>query len=523
MRSKILLALALSIPVLLFFTAYFFNHSPELLPTGFIQYDNVSYLAYARQYLDAAEFHFQYSNPFNESGQYQPIYFQTQTLFFALLLKLGVPAVTILPLFTIISAFVCFLLIINIYDFLVPDKKNRTINLILFSWGGGLLVLAGMVYHYLYHPGTPLSNDLFTIDPEGGWWGLNLGRSLLFSCEAYYHALFLGAIYFILKRKWIISLALLFLLSISHPFTGIELAMIICTWCFIEFRFNRRNIPLWFIIGAVMVTIFHIWYYLDYLEQFPDHRSVSQQYALTWGLRFYRMIPAYAIVGTLAIASIWKASLRNFFMISSNRLWLSWFIVAFLLANHEVLISPKQPIHFTRGYIWTSLFLLGLPALQRLTNYLNLNKRRLLLSGFVLIFMLDNSLWIYFKSSAKAAHASTAYITREQKEVFNVVDRESSDQSLIMSTNPNLAYLSTVYSKAYPLYSHPYTTPFADKKKKITEELFENALLDSSISDREILFIIEKKDTSALKSVSLITATRIFESRNYMIYKSVNP
>lgn len=523
MRNKILLALALSIPVLLFFTAYFFNHSPLLLPTGFIQYDNVSYLAYARQYLDATDLHFQYANPFNESGQYQPIYFQTQTLFFALLLILGIPVAIILPLFSIISAFVCFLLIISIYDHLVPDNKNRTINLLLFSWGGGFLVLAGIVYHYLYRPGIPLSNDLFTIDPEGGWWGLNLGRSLLFSCEAYYHALFLGTIYCMLKKRWITGLVLMFVLTISHPFTGIELALIICSWCFIELYFNRNSLPLWFTVGAVLVTIFHAWYYLVYLEQFPDHRSVSQQYSLTWGLRFYRMIPAYAIVAALAIISVWKASLKNFIRIPSNRLFLSWFLVAFLLANHELFISPKQPIHFTRGYIWTSLFLLGLPTLQQLTSWLNSNKKRILLAGFVLIFLLDNFLWIYVKASNRTAHASTAYITREQKEVFDIVDKESNNQTLIMSTNHNLSYLSTVYSKAYPLYSHPYTTPFAEEKKKITETLFENALMDSSISEREIVFIIEKKDTNALRSIALLPASRIFESPNYMIYKTVNP
>ena len=39
--------------------------------------------------------------------------------------------------------------------------------------------------------------------------------------------------------------------------------------------------------------------------------------------------------------------------------------VSFLLANHHWFITPRQPIHFTRGYIWTPLWLTGLPMLAR--------------------------------------------------------------------------------------------------------------------------------------------------------------
>jgi hypothetical protein len=37
---------------------------------------------------------------------------------------------------------------------------------------------------------------------------------------------------------------------------------------------------------------------------------------------------------------------------------------SFFFANHELFIDPVQPIPFTRGYIWTSLFLLVIPSLH---------------------------------------------------------------------------------------------------------------------------------------------------------------
>ncbi|HWJ27422.1 MAG TPA: hypothetical protein VNS32_12830, partial [Flavisolibacter sp.] len=62
-------------------------------------------------------------------------------------------------------------------------------------------------------------DNSFILDPANGWWGLNLGRSLFFSCEAYYHVLFLGCIFYLLTRKWIKAFLLLVILTLSHPFT----------------------------------------------------------------------------------------------------------------------------------------------------------------------------------------------------------------------------------------------------------------------------------------------------------------
>jgi hypothetical protein len=37
----------------------------------------------------------------------------------------------------------------------------------------------------------------------------------------------------------------------------------------------------------------------------------------------------------------------------SFRVLLTWFGTAFLLGNHDLFISPRQPLHFTHGYVWT--------------------------------------------------------------------------------------------------------------------------------------------------------------------------
>jgi hypothetical protein len=523
--SNWLFALALTIPMLVFFFGYFFNYDPSLIPTGFIQYDNVSYLAFARQYLDSDQFRLMYSNPFNDSGNYPAIYFQPHIFILFLFLKSGLPIYLVLPFFVSLCSFFCFRLIIPIYDHLVPQGKNRALSIWFFAWGGGLLTLAGMVVDFRNPVNLDFFDRIFILDPAWGWWGLNLGRSLFFSCEAFYHLLFLGGILCILKQKWSWSLLLAFILSISHPFTGIEFLCIAFAWSLVERIFIRnKKIPWWFVVGLGLILAFHIYYYLFYLNQFEDHRSVNDQYSLNWRLRFFHMIPAYCIVGILAIVSVIKTkSIKNFLSSSITRLLLCWFIIAFTLANHELFISPPmQPLHFTRGYVWTSLFLLGLPALQLI--YTKAEKRKgykLLLILFTILFLSDNFIWIANYVRNRSANPSITHISKEEDEILKWLEKNTTNNSLILGSD-YIPYLSTVYTKAYPWSSHPFTTPFYKKKSNAYESFIQANRIDSAWKGREVLFIFRKQDGLEAKRAAEFNypVELIKETDSYKIIKT---
>lgn len=513
-------AFILTSPILIFFGAYLLNHPANLIPTGFIQYDNPSYIAYAKQYLDSDWFHLQYSNPFNDHAT-TPIYFQPQTLFFAILLKFGLPPGWILIPFTIFCSIICFRLLIAIYDLLAKKDNFRTLSIWLFGWGGGVLMIGSVFTHYLLHKNNGLASDLFLLDPEHGWWGLNLGRSLLFSCEAYYHALFLGCIYCILREKWIVGCLLLLALAFSQPFSGLELLAIVGLWIFIEFILRRNTVPTSFALICLGILILYVYYYFVYLNQFPDHRSVARQYSLNWRLGFYRILPAYCFVGLLALVAIYKETFLKFFQIRENRLFACWFIMAFLLANHEWFVKPKQPIHFTRGYIWTSLFLLGLPALQQVNAYL---KRRFGTIGFIVLaslFFLDNFSWIFLHITSRAIQPTSTHISYEQKEVFRLLNNECTNRTLLVSNDGVISYLSTVYSKAYPWLSHPFTTPFAGDKAIALDAFVQKGQINPSWMGRNIAFVLRKNDASAAMMTALgkMNIAGKTETANYIILK----
>src|SRR5262249_11331626 len=102
-----------------------------------------------------------------------------------------------------------------------------------------------------------------------------------------------------------------------------------------------------------------------FLESFEQHRAVRETWSLGWTLRLPTLLLGYGPVGLLAACRLWRDRRRldeaaGFFVVC--------FAVSFLLANHEWFLPPRQPLHFTRGYLWMPLCLLALPLLQRLLS-----------------------------------------------------------------------------------------------------------------------------------------------------------
>jgi hypothetical protein len=525
-KQNWLFALVLTLPMVLFYLAYYFNHSSSVIPTGFIAYDNVSYVANAKQYLDSDHFSIFYSNPLNDSGNYPHIYFQTQTIILAFLLWIGFSPGFTIVLLNWLGALLSFRMVIGIYDHLYPSGNRRKLFISFFCWGGGLLALAGIpVALTKQMGGLPFLDRILFIDPAWGWWGLNFGRGHFISTEGYFHFLFLAGIFCILKKKWNLALIVSLLLCLSHPFTGIEYLSIIAGWVFIEkIIIRNKELPWKFTIGIFFILAFHVFYYLYYLNSFPEHHSVSDQYSLNWRLRYFNMVPAYCIVGALATASFLKLK-KDFLRTDSTRLFLTWFTVAFLLANHEIFMKPMQPLHFTRGYVWTSLFLLGLPALHYLFQNEKFRNYSFALILFSVLFFSDNFLWILTKARFHRTSPTITCITAEQKNLLDTIANNSSNKTLLIGNDEVLVYMSTVFSKAYPWISHTFTTPFAARKEKAYRDFIEKGIIDSSWRKREAIFVFHKTDSVEMQrsqSFSFRVQT-LASTQTYILQKASIP
>lgn len=521
-QKKILFSFILSLPVILFVAQNYLVHSPELKPSGITMDENVLYMSYAHQYLDQDKFSLFYSNPFDGDPHSPKIYFQPVNFLFAGCMKLGMDPGLCFSLFGLIMVVCCIYLGICILQHLLPEQKKITLITTLFTWGGGLTAFAGlMATSFLSGHHTPnWFAGIYLADPANGWWGLNWGRTLFIPLEAYYHFIFLLNIYFILKQKWRAAIITAFFLSISHPFTGIEFLLIINGWLMIEkFFYHNKNVPYWFWAAILVITAFHGWYYLIYLNSFPEHKQLFTQYSTGWTYSLWIAIPAYCIVAALALLKVYiNKPLKKNLSIPHQRLFLCWAIIAFLLSKHEWFIRPIQPVHFTRGYIWAGLFLFALPALIWIIDYLQKSSwRRWLLYLFLFVFLSDNILWTTNLLRGKNDIEWEGHISNDTRTAIEFIKRKSSVNTLLLGNASIINYIANVYTHANSWVSHPYNTPDREARILQMKNFLQTGQKPKAWINREIFIVIDKR-TDTLNILPSLKSNKLFENSFYIIF-----
>jgi len=470
------------------------------VPTGFIQGDQPYYIANAREHFDKGSFTFLYGNPFSPDPETPRIYFQPHILLLGTFVYwTGWDPGTIYVIFGLLAALACARVMVALYQHLFGlTSPAHWVGLIIFFWGGGALVLAGgaITGYYWFYGGDFTVKYLFQFDPMLGWWFLNLGRNLVLPTEAYYHALFLGCILMMLKRNFVVAIGLAFLLSASHPYTGLELLLILCLWTMVETIFIRdAHVPHTLFPATSLFAILHVWYYLVYLSRFDEHRILVSQWEQAWIMTAGTMLAAYSLVGILALLRLRsRIAALEFLADWKNRLLAAWFVVAFTLANHELFMHPVQPLHFTRGYIWASLFLIGTPTLiavfDKLLRY-GKYAGRVITLALVLLFLSDNATWLGAVSSQPMR--SDILMTPAQREVLHWMDSTGSATELLVSQDERIGYLATVYAPVRSRYSHPFNTPNASRRKDEIQQFFAGGTVLEEWRERNLIVLFRKE------------------------------
>ncbi len=521
-KSLLIRSILFSIPVILFVIHHFFYHAQGLIPTGFSLDDNPVYMANAHQYLDAGHFSFNYSNPFDGNTNSPAIYLQPHNYLFAFLMKLGLEPGYILSFFglffTILAIFTGLKIIQQIYPAINHQSKIH----FLFTWGGGLVALTGLLVAMIVYKNFPPPLDsIFIGDPGNGWWGMNFGRTLFIPMEAYYHFLFLLAVLFIVKARWKAALATGFFLSLSHPFTGIEYFSIICGWSLIEKLFMKnKSLPWYFVIGNVLIILLTAWYYLVYLNSFKEHRILHDQFSVGWTFSFYVIIPAYILVLALSLLQfVQNKSIKKYFADSHQRLFFAWGLIAFLLSKHEWFIKPMQPIHFTRGYIWMGLFLFAIPTIVWVFNKLKQFKYSgLAITVFLLIFLSDNILWTINLLRKKEKSEWVGHLSSDTKKTLEWLSHNTTNQDLLFSNEYLVNYLSNVYGSSYSWYSHFYNTPEYEKRKSQALAFLTTGTPLKEWENKRIIIVMRKNGPDYDTLNPSLKVNTIYENPAYIIF-----
>jgi hypothetical protein len=486
-----LASLALVVPAAWPYVLHFLDSSRGMA-TGFIGIDMPVYMASAREHFDAGGL--AYGNPSSPFYDTPAIYFQPMTLLLGLIWRFtGLDPGLVFVGFGLIAAVVCVRVAVALYRQLVGlESWVHWAGLLMFVWGGGALVLAGLAYNTV--AGDP-SGSLLRFDPGGGWWFLNLGRNLVFPTEALYHALFLGCILALFRRRFGVALLMAAVVAISHPFTGVQLLLILTVWCGLEWFFLRSDaLPRSFVLGCGALFTAHLGYYLLFLSRFPEHRALMEQWAQPWVYHAANFVPAYLLVGGLALWRMRRIGLaRDVLGTSGNRLLLMWFAVSFVLANHEFAIKPLQPAHFTRGYVWMPLFLLGAPVLMGLLATLWSSRRRVLgaLSAATIVglFLADNAVWL----AARTAPIGV-YMTTQQRELFTWMDATEHRGAVVLAEHNIIGYLTTVYTPLRAWQGHLFNTPHGHQRRLEARAFFQDGVFLDDWRGIRLLIVYDNED-----------------------------
>jgi hypothetical protein len=380
-----------------------------------------------------------------------------------------------------------------------PAQK---LGLLCFFWGGGILTLVGLAHAAAVRHLNALT--VLHFDTGTGWWMLNFGRNLVYGpTEAYYHGVFLLCMLFLLWRRFSIAIALALLLSMSHPWTGIESSAIVMVYLVIERLCGDKSVKTAHIAGAVALFSLHIGYYMVFLNRFADHRVLQNQWkaqgVTRWLYVSSTFLPALFIVGLLALARLWRwPGFRRVIQDPRNRLFLVWFLIVFAITQHYRIISPIQPIHFAHGYDWIPLFFLGAPILlillERLLSIKTSWLRVMALSAFLIFFLSDNIFW--FATFMKTNTSQAVIITREQKEVLNWLNRTAVPPDMVVTADPMLGYLVSTYTRVRSWAGYGASTPYFELRTRESEQAFQNGLILPAWTSMHVFYIQRSgKDT----------------------------
>jgi hypothetical protein len=486
------------------------------VPTGFIQYDMAYYMACAREHLDQG-LQLTYGNPY-ASYATPAIYSQPQILLLGILYRLGLGPGIAFNLFGLAALFFAIYAAIGFFRAVVGlQSAARKLALVCFLWGGGVLTAAGIAAGLMQRHVD--WSSVTTFDIFNGWWMLNFGRNLVYPTEAYYHAVVLCSLLLLIRRRFLGSLALAALLSWSHPFAGLSLALTLAAYSGLELALRSRAVRPMMFAGATALVVCHLAYYWVFLNRFADHRALRDQWSLAWLYPPLVFVPALFLVGVLAAGSLLRPpGARKALASPQTRLFVVWFLVVFGLSQHHLVVKPFQPIHFTHGYDWTALFFLGAPALvagfERLLSIPAARFRIGAVALLVGVLVLDNSVWLsgfLFPSPIP----EPIVLTHDQWSVLDWLARNSAPPDMVVCADAKVSYLIGTYTRVRSWRGHVFNTPWSRQRENDVKLAFAEGRVHPEWAHMHLLYVSDRKESRQPPD----HAIALFQNASFVIWE----
>ena len=463
--ALVLLALA---PFHLIHAAHFLRLHPQGgEPTGFLFADMPYYVANGRAIFERGNW-FAYPNPYDPDTDSPVIYFHWYIwILGAGVVKLGLEPGTWFLATGAIAALAFGRLTLALVGRFTPTRRWQAWVFLVAMWGGGVAAASQVVSNVFAR--RPVAEHLLALDPYEGHWCLQWGRNVVYPTESLYHALVVAAWLAALRGRGGLATLFAALVAATHPFTGCELLAMLGLWWL--WRGSSRRDAAWVREGALLgaVCLVFVGYNFGYLDRFEAHRELRRAWAKDWTATARQQFAGYGPVVALAAARVLRDLRAGRRLDADGKFMATAAATAFLLSNHQWFLSPHQPLHFTRGYVWLPLLLLGLPALEDLAAAIGARIAAPLHGPLAVLALIAASLdnIVFIHRNTRGAAFEQLYLAPGEKEVLREF-KERPSGGIALVINSKLSYLATTYAPVRTWLGHLHNTPrFAARREDV--------------------------------------------------------
>ncbi len=376
-------------------------------------------------------------------------------------------------------------------------------------WGGGLLASAGFAASLLGVT-DPISS-LLQFDPGKGLWFLNWGRNAVFATEAVYHVLVAGCWCCEMRGRRLRGTLWCAALATTHPWSGLELLLTLNLWRTVQLATRRDRAAWCFSVLAGIMLVAFLGYYRIWLPCFEHHRRLQDVWELDWSLSWFSAALAYTPVLIPAAARLLAAlpgasevgpesapdsptgkmpalsATVAHPLTAAEQFLVCALIVATGLVFHDRVMKPVQPLHFTRGYIWMPLFLIGLPTLQTLWQKISARSLTLRVPalGLFLLLLTDNGVFAVVHSQWLWLGQRGYHLTVDDRAVLRELHQRFPG-AVVLTESEVLNYLLPTFANIRPWIWHPFNTPEIERRRTAMARVFRGDTVDPEAIPAEV-------------------------------------
>ncbi len=244
---------------------------------------------------------------------------------------------------------------------LFPDRRWFGLVWVGTAFGGGMATLVAIFYGA--DSVDAVVSGARSLEQSYYWWFLDVFRNLMYPLEAIYHTLLFLHLGLLIRMQYGAATATLAVLCLCNPFAGIQSAALHGLTLLIAM--TRHQVRRSTLLASVLVVFCFVFYYKYYLPLDPVIRIVQDFHTNAYGetLTWKSAWLGYGLALPFVIAALFDPSWRQLL----RREWLLWPVIVLGVTSLSLSLNTLflgdyglQPMHFTRGYLRTAIWVIAM-------------------------------------------------------------------------------------------------------------------------------------------------------------------